>query len=98
LSVINFGSRPISDIHQLPIEVVQTTATSGEGANLAMFDAAELGHALCDHPGDVEAALSAYEQPLHLRSATVARLTAENHRRFFGDDAPQSVVELFSKQ
>jgi 2-polyprenyl-6-methoxyphenol hydroxylase-like FAD-dependent oxidoreductase len=71
---------------------------SGEGANLAMFDAAQLGHALCDHPGDVEAALSAYEQPLHLRSATVARLTAENHRRFFGDDAPQSVVELFSKQ
>ena len=45
---------------------------SGEGANLAMFDAAELGTAIAAHPGDVEAALAAYESALFPRSAAEA--------------------------
>jgi 2-polyprenyl-6-methoxyphenol hydroxylase-like FAD-dependent oxidoreductase len=69
---------------------------AGEGANLAIHDGADLGQALRDHPGDIEAALAAYELALFPRSASFADQTARNHRRFFGDDAPRSVVELFS--
>ncbi|GAA5103343.1 FAD-dependent oxidoreductase [Nocardia iowensis] len=41
---------------------------SGEGANLAMLDGADLGKALAAHPDDVETALTEYEQAMFPRS------------------------------
>src|SRR5689334_14999452 len=71
-------------------------AGEGEGANLAIFDGAEPGHALRDHPGDIESALATYERALFPRSASFPYRTAENHLRFFGDNAPWSSEQSVS--
>ncbi|MFI6303297.1 FAD-dependent oxidoreductase [Amycolatopsis thailandensis] len=69
---------------------------AGEGANLAMLDGAELGLALAAHPGDVEAALGAYEQALFPRSEASAAESAESLVRCFAEDAPKALLELFA--
>jgi 2-polyprenyl-6-methoxyphenol hydroxylase-like FAD-dependent oxidoreductase len=69
---------------------------AGEGANLAMYDGAELAQAIAANPGDVEAALGAYEKDLFPRSASAAAEADRNLKLFFNDHAPQSVVDLFT--
>jgi 2-polyprenyl-6-methoxyphenol hydroxylase-like FAD-dependent oxidoreductase len=69
---------------------------AGEGANLAMYDGAELGKAIAAHSGDVEAALIAYEQELFPRSASAAAEADRNLKLFFDENSPQSVVDLFT--
>ena len=70
---------------------------AGEGANLAMYDGAQLGMALAANSGDFEAALIAYEKDLFPRSASAAAETDRNLKLFFNENAPQSVVDLFTK-
>ncbi|UOZ04681.1 NAD(P)/FAD-dependent oxidoreductase [Amycolatopsis sp. WQ 127309] len=66
---------------------------AGEGANLAMLDAAELAVALADHD-DVESALSAYETALFPRAEEAARGSADNLVESFRPDAPAAMVDL----
>ena len=69
---------------------------SGEGANLAMFDGAELAQAIAAHPDDTEAALLAYESALFPRSAIAAAEAAEVFDVCYGPNAPKSLVDMFS--
>ncbi len=69
---------------------------SGEGANLAMFDGAELGTAIAAHPDDIEAALTAYEEALFPRSESEA---ADAHLILdlcLGDRAPFGLIDFFT--
>ena len=70
---------------------------SGEGANLAMFDGAELGMAIVAHPGDIEAALMAYEKDLFPRSAAEAVAAEEVLNICLGPGAPQSLIDFFTQ-
>jgi 2-polyprenyl-6-methoxyphenol hydroxylase-like FAD-dependent oxidoreductase len=69
---------------------------SGEGANLALYDGAELGKAIAANPGDIEAALTAYERDLFPRSASAAEEADRNLKLFFNEHSPRSVVDLFN--
>jgi 2-polyprenyl-6-methoxyphenol hydroxylase-like FAD-dependent oxidoreductase len=68
---------------------------AGEGANLAMFDGAELGKSIVAHPDDVEDALAEYEAALFPRSEQFAAESNDNHTRLFDDDAPGGLLHLF---
>ena len=69
---------------------------NGEGANLAMYDGAELGRAIAAHPGDVEAALLGYEQALFPRNAETAAEAVRDFELCFGETAPHGLISLLS--
>ncbi|MFF0517659.1 FAD-dependent oxidoreductase [Actinomadura nitritigenes] len=69
---------------------------SGEGANLAMYDGADLGKAIAAHPGDVEAAFTEYERALFPRSAAEAADAAHLHELMFGEGAPHSLIDMLA--
>lgn len=70
-------------------------APNGEGANLALFDGAELGKAIAAHPEDMEAALAVYEDALFPRSGAVADETTVLFEQMFGAAAPTGLIDFF---
>ncbi len=68
---------------------------SGEGANLAMLDGAELAQAIAAHPGDLETALTAYEEAMFPRSEAAYVDAHETLDMLLGDRAPDSLADLF---
>ncbi|MFF3305632.1 FAD-dependent oxidoreductase [Streptomyces sp. NPDC002908] len=69
---------------------------AGEGANLAMYDGAELALALAAHPGDTEAALAAYEEALFPRSEASAAESAASLDTMFSEDGLEQMVGFFT--
>jgi 2-polyprenyl-6-methoxyphenol hydroxylase-like FAD-dependent oxidoreductase len=69
---------------------------AGEGANLAMLDGAELATAIAGHPGDVEAALAAYEKALFVRTEPEYADSHELAELMLGDRAPHGFIEFFN--
>ncbi|MFF0736403.1 FAD-dependent oxidoreductase [Streptomyces chartreusis] len=69
---------------------------NGEGANLAMLDGAELGTSIAAHPGDIEAALTEYEQVMLPRSAEIATAEdAEIHRVDSEANTAHGLIDMF---
>jgi len=69
---------------------------SGDGANLAMFDGAELALAIAAHPDDIEAALMAYETAMFSRSESFAADAHEILDLCLGDRAPFGLIDFLT--
>jgi 2-polyprenyl-6-methoxyphenol hydroxylase-like FAD-dependent oxidoreductase len=69
---------------------------AGDGANQAMLDGAELAAALIGNPGNVEAALTAYEELLFPRSEAAAAESAADLTLVVRADAPHGLVDLLA--
>lgn len=76
-------------------DAAHLAAPNGEGANLAMYDGAELGQALAAHPDDVEAALTDYEQAMFARGAAAAA-DAPDLYLMLGDGTPHTLIKGLS--
>jgi 2-polyprenyl-6-methoxyphenol hydroxylase-like FAD-dependent oxidoreductase len=69
---------------------------SGDGANLAMFDGAELGRAIAAHRNNFDAALPDFEEAMFTRSAVVAIEAHETLDLCLGEQSPYGLIDLIS--
>lgn len=76
-------------------DAAHLSVSNGEGANLAMYDGAELGKAIAAHPYDIERALTVYEEAMFPRSTEAAADGMQLNGLLFGDDAPHSLIAAF---
>ncbi|MFD0304936.1 FAD-dependent oxidoreductase [Streptomyces sp. NPDC127119] len=77
-------------------DAAHLSVPNGEGANLAMYDGAELGKALAARPDDVEGALAEYEEAMFTRGAEAAAEGTELHELLYGDKTPHSLIAMFT--
>lgn len=74
-------------------DAAHLTAPNGEGANLALYDGAELGKAIAAHPDDIETALTEYEQAMFVRSIA-ANAEAHDLHDMLGDGTPHNLINV----
>ncbi|MEU8705008.1 NAD(P)/FAD-dependent oxidoreductase [Streptomyces sp. NPDC048565] len=77
-------------------DAAHLTAPNGEGANLALYDGAELGKAIAAHPDDIETALTEYEQAMFVRSAA-ANAEAPDLHVMLGEGTPHTLLKAFTE-
>ena len=110
-ALITDGETPpvLRTLHTLPVDhrwdrtpgvtligdAAHLTGPNGEGANLAMYDGAELARAIAAHPDDTETALTEYEQAMLPRSAASAAEQPDLHE-VLGDDTPHNLLNRFT--
>ncbi|MFJ3378849.1 FAD-dependent oxidoreductase [Curtobacterium sp. NPDC090217] len=110
-ALISEGEQPpaVRKIYQLPDahrwertpgvtligDAAHVTVPGGDGANLAMFDGAQLAEAIASHPDDIETALAEYEAIIFPRSEAAAIAAHRTVDTIFGTGAPDGVVKLF---
>ncbi|MFD5724979.1 FAD-dependent oxidoreductase [Streptomyces sp. NPDC058368] len=70
---------------------------SGDGANLAMLDGAELAKAIAAHPDDAEKALAVYEEAMFPRSASFFADAHEIMDLVIGESAPHGLIDFFGE-
>lgn len=76
-------------------DAAHVTAPNGDGANLAMLDAAELALALAAHPDNMELALKEYEETMFERSAQSAAGNWNFQRMLAGDNPAERIIVFF---
>lgn len=98
-------------IHALPIghrwqrvrgitllgDAAHLSPPDGEGANLAMFDGAELGRAIAAHRDNLDAALDEFEEAMFARSASAGVEALQTFKLCFDDaNAPHGLLDLLT--
>ena len=77
-------------------DAAHVSPPAGEGANIALFDGAELARHLVENPGDPETALAAYEREMFVRAEESAASADEMATMMLGEDAPNALVGFFT--
>lgn len=77
-------------------DAAHVSPPAGEGANIALFDGAELARHIVENPGDLDAALTAYESEMFVRAEQSAADADEMATMMLGGDAPNGLLDFFA--